>query len=806
MTLRFAGSDARAFSRVLRDLGGAAPDDLEVLVNPSLADVRAGFSRLYMRMSAARTAGRRVELIVYYSGHSDEEGLLLSGRKLSYNDLRQQIRDMPADVHIAILDSCASGAFTRTKGGKRMPAFMVNESHQVHGHAFLSSSSATEQAQESDRLGGSFFTHAFVGGLRGAADANRDGRVTLNEAYQFAFNETVSRTQNTKYGAQHPNYEMHLVGTGNLILTDLRSTSAAVVLAKELSGRVFVRDRGQQLVLELNKQGGAPVVLGLPPDTYHLTLSTGEQRTGTKVSVRQGERVTLAMADFSKNIDTESTVARGGPPGAQPDMSSYNTSAVHIDLFHLPKMEEKSRHFVALNLLVGGGSVLEGLEIGGLVNVRTERASGTQIAGIGNFTMGPARLQIAGITNWTMGRVDFGQVAGIMNSSGGADLFQLAGIANVAAGPTPGVQVAGITNLQRDGSAGMQVAGIFNWSAGAPRFGQISGIGSWAGTGIDGFQLSGIASFAGGDMRGLQIGGITNHVRGDMHGMQIAGIYNQASSVSGAQIGLLNIGGAVGGAQFGLVNIARKIDGLQLGLVNVATESSAGGAPDRPAQRGAGRAPLPRGVGGRRHPGPGRLQAGIEEPLHAARRRSEHRLPGRRSGAGRARDRPSPLRQHRPVALRGAPGGLRRGRRRGRHGRGARHGRHPARPRLRGVRRHLGQRRDVVGREVLREGHRPHDGRHRRREGRRLHHEDLARPVRRAVVLSRAWPARATSRPGRPGRAAPGPRAGSRASRPAAPGGRCGRPDPATARAATRRCCRPCTSASRRRRDRAGSG
>jgi hypothetical protein len=579
VTLRFAGSDARAFSRVLRDLGGAAPDDLEVLVDPSLADVRAGFSRLYMRMSAARSAGRRVELIVYYSGHSDEEGLLLSGRKLSYTDLRQQIRDMPADVHIAILDSCASGAFTRTKGGKRMPAFMVDESHQVHGHAFLSSSSATEQAQESDRLGGSFFTHAFVGGLRGAADANRDGRVTLNEAYQFAFNETVSRTQNTKYGAQHPNYEMHLVGTGDLILTDLRSTSAAVVLAKELSGRVFVRDRGQQLVLELNKQGGAPVVLGLPPDTYHLTLSTGEQRTGTVVSVRQGQRVTLAMADFSKNIDTESTVARGGPPGAQPDMSSYNTSAVHIDLFHLPKMEEKSRHFVALNLFVGGGSVLEGLEIGGLVNVRTERASGTQIAGIGNFTMGPARLQLAGITNWTMGRVDFGQVAGIMNSSGGADLFQLAGIANVAAGPTPGVQVAGITNLQRDGSAGMQVAGIFNWSAGAPRFGQISGIGSWAGTGIDGFQLSGIASFAGGDMRGLQIGGITNHVRGDMHGMQVAGIYNHASSVSGAQIGLLNIGGAVGGAQFGLVNIARKIDGLQLGLVNVATESSAGGAP-----------------------------------------------------------------------------------------------------------------------------------------------------------------------------------------------------------------------------------
>ena len=67
----------------------------------------------------------------------------------------------------------------------------VSAAQDVEGHAFLTSSSADEAAQESDRIGGSFFTHYLITGLRGGADANADGKVTLGEAYQFAFAETV---------------------------------------------------------------------------------------------------------------------------------------------------------------------------------------------------------------------------------------------------------------------------------------------------------------------------------------------------------------------------------------------------------------------------------------------------------------------------------------------------------------------------------------------------------------------------------------------------------------------------------------
>src|SRR5690606_5609766 len=138
------------------------------------------------------------------------------------------IREIPSDVHVAVLDSCASGAFTRIKGGAARAPFLVDASSRVSGYAYISSSSADEAAQESDRIAASYFTHAFTSGLRGAADANRDRRVTLNEAYQFAFAETVARTESSMAGAQHPAYNLHLAGTGDVVMTDLRTTDATL--------------------------------------------------------------------------------------------------------------------------------------------------------------------------------------------------------------------------------------------------------------------------------------------------------------------------------------------------------------------------------------------------------------------------------------------------------------------------------------------------------------------------------------------------------------------------------------------------
>jgi hypothetical protein len=308
--LRYAGHDAETIADVLRQLGGVSQVDLSMLSEPDATAVDRAFDTLSDRVRAERKRGQRVELVVYYSGHADESGILLSGARYDYARLRQRIRDVPADVHIAILDSCASGSFTRMKGGSKIPPFLRDSSNQVQGFAFLSSSSADEDAQESDRIGASFFTYFFVAGLRGAADRNRDGKITLTEAYQFAYEQTLGRTQNTAHGPQHPAYDMHLSGSGDVVITDLRSTESTLVLPSALRGRVTVVDKSGRVAIELTKDAGEPLSLALPNETYSIHVDTGSGEFAATITLDRGGAYAFEQGAL-RPIKPEDTVPRG---------------------------------------------------------------------------------------------------------------------------------------------------------------------------------------------------------------------------------------------------------------------------------------------------------------------------------------------------------------------------------------------------------------------------------------------------------------------------------------------------------------
>jgi hypothetical protein len=584
--LRYATTDAQAVARVVRELGGVAPGDLDVLLDPASHALDAGFTVMQRKLAAARQARVRIELLVYYSGHSDEEGLLLGGARYPYARLREQIRAMPADVHIAILDSCSSGAFTRTKGGTRRPSFLIDSANQVRGHAFLSSSSADEAAQESDRIGASFFTHYLVSGLRGGADRNRDGRVTLNEAYQFAFEETVSRTATTKHGTQHPAYDMHLAGTGDVVMTDLRATHAALILAAEIDGRVLIRNAQGRLVVELQKSRGAPMTLGLGPERYHVTLQRGARHFQAMVDLGRGGQAMLTEAALQA-ATPELAVARGA---AVLDTASTDEPLVWATVSLVPPLSvsgASARHYFALNLLAGAGSSLDGVEIGGAVNLRTRRARGLQIAGVANWVRGDASgVQIGGAGNLAGGDVSGVQIGGVGSLTGG-DLagVQLSGGLSLVGGNTRVLQVGGVGSLTRGDVTGLQIGGGIGVAGGDSRALQIGGVGTFAGGDVRGAQLGGGGNIAGGDVTGLQIGGVGNvasghvlglqlggggNVAGEVRGAQVGGVTNIGRDVQGLQLSVLNIGGDVEGLQLGVVNIARRVRGLQLGVVNVA--------------------------------------------------------------------------------------------------------------------------------------------------------------------------------------------------------------------------------------------
>jgi hypothetical protein len=568
--LKYASSDAANVARVIREIGGVAAGDIRLLQSSSKADVLDGFARLRRDVTELRGRGVRVELLVYYSGHSDDQGLLLSGARLGYDQLRAEIKSTPADVHIAILDSCSSGAFTRVKGGTKRAAFLADASSRVEGYAFITSSSADEVAQESDRIAASFFTHYLISGLRGGADANRDGKVTLNEAYQFAFAETVSRTESTQAGAQHPAYNMHLAGTGDVVMTDLRATSATLMLAADIHGRLFIRDRGGHLVVELLKVGGRPIELGLGPERYDVTLQRDDDLLRASVELRRGQRTTLVAVAF-RGSRPERTVSRGLA------MRDDRDDTVAVALSIVPPLETHFWHpnpikRVSFNVLLGSSGGIDGIEIGGGINVVRGDVRGLQLAGLGNVLGGSSsglqaaifanlvggdvrQLQLAGVTNLVDGNVSAAQVAGLVNIAGGdVAHFQAAGIVNSVGGEVRGLQAAGVANLDGGGLRGIQLAGIANVLTGSSD---------------GGVQLAGVTNVTVGGVQGAQIAIAANLATGDVRGLQLAAGFNGASSVDGAQIGLVNAAGKVSGVQVGLVNIAEEAD-VSIGLLTLA--------------------------------------------------------------------------------------------------------------------------------------------------------------------------------------------------------------------------------------------
>ncbi len=315
--LRYAVSDAEKFADVMIKMGGVDPSDQFLLTEPSLGTFRLAIEEIEDRVAAARDSAGRTEVLLYYSGHADENGLMLGEERLSYRTLREMMDAIEADVRITVLDACASGAITRIKGGQRRQAFLVDDSSDMRGYAFLTSSSSNEAAQESDRISASYFTHYLISGMRGAADVSGEGKVTLNEAYQFAFHETLARTTETQGGAQHPAYHINLSGTGDVVITDVRETSAGLVLTEELDGRFFVRNQDQHLVAELYKPAGRSVELGLEPGAYEIHLERKEELLLAKTELASGDRLILAPDQFERG-ERELTVFRGTPGGTVP--------------------------------------------------------------------------------------------------------------------------------------------------------------------------------------------------------------------------------------------------------------------------------------------------------------------------------------------------------------------------------------------------------------------------------------------------------------------------------------------------------
>jgi hypothetical protein len=309
--LWFAEKDAERVGRALGELGDFPEGHVTVLKGGGVAALKAAVAGTEAQLKAARAAGERTLLVVYYSGHAGDRGLELGDERLAYDDLRALLAGSSAEAKVAIVDACEAGRLTQVKGASYAAsvAFALPGEESVEGTAFITSSAAGEAAQESARIGGSFFTHHLEAALRGAGDADGDGKVTLVEAFRYASARTTSGTAGTEAGPQHPTYELRMSGRGEVVLADLRRGQASLRLPAD-PGATWLLRGPHDLLAEV--QGSASeLALALPAGRYQVERRGSDGRATAEVTLLEGSSRTLPRLEPGSY---EKARAKGGPP------------------------------------------------------------------------------------------------------------------------------------------------------------------------------------------------------------------------------------------------------------------------------------------------------------------------------------------------------------------------------------------------------------------------------------------------------------------------------------------------------------
>ena len=539
--LRYAESDAKSFAKVLGEMGGVQAGNVILVKEPGVAALQKQLDGLDAKIAQGKNAAGRNEVLFYYSGHADEKGLRLGNEVYAWKELRKRIDAMKADVKIAVIDACGSGAITRLKGGVAVPAFMVDQSSDMKGYAFITSSTQDESSQESDKLRGSFFTHSLVSGLRGAGDLSGDGKVTLSEAYQFAFNETLQRTEKTMGGAQHPSRDMNLAGTGDVVMTDLRSTSAGLELDEDVDGRLFIRDANGELVAELYKKAGRAMSLGFPAGKYTVRLERPAEFSEAVVTLQNNRREKLSHKQFAA-VSAEQTTLRGEIGGLR-DCTAGDSIACSLD-----SLDHNGKYRVTFNAVDSDKDPRKGIQIGVFVAEADDYMLGTQLSLIANVAKKEMHgLQVTDIYNGANAHFEGAQISGMINYAQSFDGAQIASTLNIAGKNSSGAQVSGTANFIADSLNGAQVSPALNYAGQAD------------------VQVTAALNIAG--EAGVQVDAAMN-IAGESD-VQVTAAMNIAGTVEGAQVSTMNIAGRANGRQVGIINICGTCESTPIGLINI---------------------------------------------------------------------------------------------------------------------------------------------------------------------------------------------------------------------------------------------
>lgn len=307
--LKFAHADAARVRDIFVRYGSMRPRDAEVLREPSRAELASAFARA--QAEAARHKPDEVTIVFYFSGHGDREAIHLGDERVLLSDVQAELAKVPAALRIVVTDACRT---TREKGFTAEEPFAISlgASPQASGSVWLHASSDGESAQESDELEGAIFTHAWLNGLRGAADANGDARVTLDESFAFAHAQTMIRSSKSSGVLQKPEAIVNLRELAPVVLTETSPRLSAFSLPTGRDVHYLVYTAGATSVLA--ELWGAPerrTAFHVPAGRYVVFRRVAGQGGAAHIELANGEERALAPSDFAP-VSLDVIAQKGG--------------------------------------------------------------------------------------------------------------------------------------------------------------------------------------------------------------------------------------------------------------------------------------------------------------------------------------------------------------------------------------------------------------------------------------------------------------------------------------------------------------
>ena len=227
--LQYAVNDAEKLYQLLIDPNYGGFEESKVILITDDSDKKPTRENILIALNGLENVSQQDSIFIFFSGHGMEERgvsyflpstakiAILADSAISMERFQQPMDRTQAKVQVLFFDACHSGANTENKAVGSMGEQMYSQIYKrARGRAILSSCGKGELSYEYKEKENGVFTYFLLEALRGSADENGNGMVSVSEASDYT-SERVMEWGVRNGKKQNPQKSETV--TGQIILT-----------------------------------------------------------------------------------------------------------------------------------------------------------------------------------------------------------------------------------------------------------------------------------------------------------------------------------------------------------------------------------------------------------------------------------------------------------------------------------------------------------------------------------------------------------------------------------------------------------